>query len=217
MPANDEVMSDVIESLWDSQVDSRTIAVAAEDGHVTLRGTVGSLREKREAGRVAARTFGVVSLRNELDVRLGENGKRHDDELRAEILQALMRNSLVPSTVDVKVDRGFVTLIGTAERQHERDEADRVASELVGPLDVLDRIDVSHPEPDSASVKAGIERAFERDAEVDGDRISVTASGGTVTIEGVVSSWSEHEDVVAAVWAAPGVTHVDDRLVVESQ
>jgi osmotically-inducible protein OsmY len=63
MPANDEVMSDVIESLWDSQVDSRTIAVAAEDGHVTLRGTVGSLREKREAGRVAARTFGVVSVR----------------------------------------------------------------------------------------------------------------------------------------------------------
>jgi osmotically-inducible protein OsmY len=60
---------------------------------------------------------------NELDVRLNENARRHDDQLRADILQALMLNSSVPSTVDVRVDQGFVTLVGTAERQHERDEA----------------------------------------------------------------------------------------------
>jgi osmotically-inducible protein OsmY len=122
MPANDAVLSDVIAALWDSKVDSTAIAVAAEDGHVTLRGAVGSLREKRQAGRIAAKTFGVVSVRNELDVRLNENARRHDDQLRADILQALMLNSSVPSTVDVRVDQGFVTLVGTAERQHERDE-----------------------------------------------------------------------------------------------
>jgi osmotically-inducible protein OsmY len=30
-----------------------------------------------------------------------------------------------------------------------------------------------------------------------------------------VSSWAEHDEAVAAAWSAPGVTEVDDRIVVE--
>jgi osmotically-inducible protein OsmY len=45
---NDELRLDVAAELsWDPKVDSRQIAVLADDGAVTLRGTVGSLREKR--------------------------------------------------------------------------------------------------------------------------------------------------------------------------
>jgi osmotically-inducible protein OsmY len=40
----------VEELLWDPKVDTDSIAVSADDhGKVTLRGTVGSLRQKREA------------------------------------------------------------------------------------------------------------------------------------------------------------------------
>src|ERR1700759_1463214 len=45
---NDELRLDVAAELsWDPKVDSRQIAVSADGGAVTLRGTVGSLREKR--------------------------------------------------------------------------------------------------------------------------------------------------------------------------
>jgi|GraSoiStandDraft_16_1057320.scaffolds.fasta_scaffold1106936_2 BON domain len=36
------------ELFWDPKVDSAAIAVSANDGEITLRGTVGSLREKRD-------------------------------------------------------------------------------------------------------------------------------------------------------------------------
>ena len=38
---------------WDPKLDSQAIAVSADDGAVTLRGTVGSFREKREAGKAS--------------------------------------------------------------------------------------------------------------------------------------------------------------------
>jgi osmotically-inducible protein OsmY len=70
MPWNEEVRADVQEALaWNPKVDIDAIAVSADDGHVTLRGTVGSMREKLEAKTVAAGVFGVVAVKNELQVR----------------------------------------------------------------------------------------------------------------------------------------------------
>lgn len=69
MPWNDEMREDVEEELaWDPNVDAKSIAVSAVDGHVTLRGTVGSVREKLEAQKVAAAVFGVVAVKDELQV-----------------------------------------------------------------------------------------------------------------------------------------------------
>ena len=50
MSGDIDLVADVSDELfWDPKVDSAAIAVSASDGTVTLRGTVGSLREKREA------------------------------------------------------------------------------------------------------------------------------------------------------------------------
>src|SRR4029077_16626430 len=117
---------------WDPKLDNTAIAVSADDGKVTLRGTVGSLREKLEAKKAAERVFGVISVDNQLQVRLMNDAKRGDAEMRGDVLQALMLDSLVPKTVDVKVEDGFVTLTGTANWQYERDEAEFVASNIVG-------------------------------------------------------------------------------------
>ena len=92
---------------WDPKVDSRAIAVSADDGAVTLRGTVGSFREKREAGKAAARVYGVTEVSNELQVQMLNGSKRDDADLRGDVLQALMLDSLVPTTVDAKVRDGL--------------------------------------------------------------------------------------------------------------
>jgi osmotically-inducible protein OsmY len=49
---------------WDPEVDANAIAVYAKDGIVTLRGTVGSLHQKRAATRAAERIRGVVEVDN---------------------------------------------------------------------------------------------------------------------------------------------------------
>lgn len=40
------------------------------------------------------------------------------------------------------------------------------------------------------------------------------AHKGLVTLTGSVSSWNERDQAVRAAWGAPGVTSVDDQLVV---
>ena len=52
------------ELLWDPKVDPGEIGVFANDGVVTLRGTVGSFRMKREAKQDAERVYGVKSVQN---------------------------------------------------------------------------------------------------------------------------------------------------------
>ena len=214
--SNDDLVADVSDELfWDPKVDSEAIAVSADDGKITLRGTVGSLREKHEAKKAAQRVFGVVSVDNKLQVRLMGDSKRADADIRGDVLQALMLDGVVPSTIDAKVSDGYVTLTGTAEWQYQRDEAELITSAIVGVFDVTDEIKLVGTKPNAGDVKDSIQGAFKRNAKLDADDLSVTTSIGTVTISGIVSSWSEHDAALEAAWAAPGVTDVDDLVVVE--
>jgi osmotically-inducible protein OsmY len=63
-------------------------------------------------------------------------------------------------------------------------------------------------------VEGSIKKAFKRNAGLDADDLFVSTNNGTVTINGIVSSWAEHDEAIDAAWAAPGVTSVDDRMTV---
>jgi osmotically-inducible protein OsmY len=215
MSLDNDLAANVSDELfWDPKVDNAAIAVSANDGKVTLRGTVGGLREKREAKKAAQRVFGVISVDNQLQVKLMNDDKRADADLRGDVLQALMLDSLVPMTVDAKVEDGFVTLTGTADWQYQRDEAEFVASNIVGALDVIDEIELDGPTPDAGDVQDSIKKAFKRNAALDSDDVYVSTDNGTVTLNGNVSSWAEHDEALDAAWAAPGVTSVHDEMTV---
>jgi osmotically-inducible protein OsmY len=213
--SNDDLERSVADELyWDPKVDNAAIAVSAKEGVVTLRGTVGSFRQKREATQDAERIFGVKSVKNDLEVRILNQDRRDDADLRGAVLQALNLDGLVPSTIDAKVDDGVVTLSGTANWQFERDEADFVATNILGVVSVDDQIDLVPPAPSAGDVKHSIKKAMERNAKLDADSVSVDSSNGTVTLDGTVSSWADHDEAVAAAWAAPGVTDVKDHILV---
>jgi hypothetical protein len=126
--------------------ESLEIAVAADDGLVTLRGTVESFSQRRAAGQDAKKVDGVYDVDNELNVSLTGANRRDDDEIRGAALQGLIGDVDVPSDfVDVKVDDGWVTLKGNVSYQFESDAAyDDVAS-LYGVLGVTNEIVVSNP------------------------------------------------------------------------
>lgn len=210
-----ELELDVNEELfWDPKIDSAAVAVSADDGEVTLRGTVGSFRQKREARKAAERVWGVIDVNNELKVRILTEQRREDADLRGDVLQALMLDSLVPTTIDAKVEYGFVTLTGNADWQYQRDEAEFIAGNIVGVTGVENDVYLNVVQPSPGDVRESIKKALKRDAKLDAASLSVETVDGTVILTGTVHSWSERDAAVAAAWAAPGVTAVDDLLTV---
>jgi osmotically-inducible protein OsmY len=213
--SNEDLTGDVNEELkWDPKIKNETIAVSAENGVVTLRGSVGSLREKHEAKKAAARVYGVTSVDDKLQVRLPGLDGREDAELRGDVLQALMLDSIVPSTVDASVEDGYIRLSGTAEWKYQRDEAEFVAGNVRGVVGVWDDVELTGPPPVGDDVEHSIEKAFKRNAKLDAHELKVETDDRTVTLSGTVRSWAEKDDAVAAAWHAPGVQKVKDHIVV---
>ena len=212
---DEQLQADVVaELLWDPKVGSEAIGVSADAGTVTLRGTVGSFRGKREAGKAVCRVYGVTGVRNELGVRMLDDSKRDDAELRGDVLQALMLDSLIPTTVDARARSGCVTLSGTVDWQFQRDEAEFLAASVPGVRALQNDIRLTSAR-NAGDVQSDISEAFRRNAKLDADRLSVdTTSYGRVALVGTVSSWAEHDEAVAAAWSAAGVTEVHDQVLV---
>ena len=212
---NDQLQLDVAAELfWDPKVGSAAIAVSADGGIVTLRGAVGSLREKREAKKAAERVYGVTAVNDELRVQILDRDRREDTELRGDVLHALILDGVIPTTVDARVAGGFVTLTGTASWQYQRDEAKFIVANVPGVFAIEDRIKLI-TSPDGRDIGSDISGAFTRSARLDAKGLSISTSPGSVTLSGVVRSWAEHDEAIAAAWGAPGVTEVHDHIKVE--
>ena len=120
------------------------IAVSADDGPVTLRGTVESFSQRRAASQAASKIDGVDEVDDQLKVNLIGADRREDDEIRGVALQALIWDTEVPSdSIDVKVNDGWITLTGDVSFQFQSDAAyDDVAS-LYGVYGVTNEIKVN--------------------------------------------------------------------------
>ena len=123
--------------------DPSEVAVSADGGIVTLRGTVESLRQRRAAAEHAQSVDGY-EVDDQLKVNLIDADRREDDEIRGVALQALIWDTEVPSdSIDVKVMDGWVTLKGDVAYQFQNDAAyDDVAS-LYGVYGVTNAITVN--------------------------------------------------------------------------
>lgn len=210
-----QLQHDVVEELrWDPQTSKAEIGVAVKDGVVTVSGTVDTYAQKLAVERAATRVSGVRAMASDVVVKILGFVTRTDTDIAHAAVNALRWDSRVPDDrIRVKVADGWITLEGEATWKFQADAAERAVRFLSGVKGISNHVAVRSGASEKA-VKAKIEAALKRSAELDAKRIEVEALDGKVTLKGTVRSWAERTDAENAVWAAPGVTQVDDLLTV---
>ena len=211
---NNLLESDVQEELdWDPRFDNSRVIVKANDGDVTLTGTVDTFYDTILATQDAQSVGGVKSVDNELLVGL-VGAAIADADIASKCREALDRDRFVPKqAVSVAVVDGWVTLSGEVRRHYQRRAAHHAVSRVDGVLGVTNDITLTKGVM-PGDVADHINKAFRRDAIIDDSRIKVTAAGNTVYLDGMVGSWYAMDVAVDTVWDAPGVNEVVNRLVV---
>lgn len=204
------------EIAWTPDVPADEIGIALTDGVVTLSGQVATLPEKTEAVRAALRVRGVNAVVDDIVVR--HVGARNDADIARDASAALELSGTVPRrSTKVSVSDHVVTLTGEVPWHYQRDAAERAVAALVGVTAVDNRI-VLKPTVTVSPAEAhrNITAAFIRNATLDADEVVVDVRGSEVRLSGTVSRWADRHQAEYSAWSTPGVTHVDNRLVVKS-
>jgi osmotically-inducible protein OsmY len=215
MKSDSELERDVRDELkWNPNLHAEDIAVSVKDGVVTLTGFTKSYTDRLEAEATAKRVAGVHAVANDIEVRLPAIDQRPDPDIARDAVAALKSELPIShDRVKVIVKDGWITLEGEVEWQYQKTSADIAVRKVKGVKGVTNVMTVK-PKVEPSDIKRKIQEAFKRNAEVDAERITVEANGSEVVLKGTVRSWIEREEAERVAWSAPGITNVEDRIVV---
>jgi osmotically-inducible protein OsmY len=190
---------------WDPEICSSDISVAVADGVVTLTGYVRSCHEKLAAEALLRILPGVRAIAN--DIHVAEPVSKTDPEIARAAVAALSDHAGVPKEgITVTVREGDVLLDGTVEWQFQRESAETSIAGLDGVKSVSNRIEL-RPCVSLAEVRASVELAG-------ADQVVVETDGRTVRLSGYARSWEQRSAAERAVWSSPGVSRVENHIVV---
>ncbi|HUL48865.1 MAG TPA: BON domain-containing protein [Gemmatimonadales bacterium] len=194
--------------------------VFADDGTITLQGTVTNYAQRVTAEALAHRVREVRSVKNTLDVVLPVASRRSDAEITDAVTRVLQWNASVPrDKIHVRVVDGWVQLSGMVEWQYQRAAAEAAVQPVIGVRGVSNFIAV-RPRTPVGEVRERIAAALQRRADLatrDARAVDVETEGSVVTLRGKVHCWSDRALIEAAAWGTPGVAKVEDELEVVSE
>ena len=206
------IRADVMHQLdWDPAVDASAIGVSARDGAVTLTGTITTYAGKLAAERAAKRVTGVRAVANDLEVfPIG----RTDADIAADAATMLRVHAEVPATVQAAVHHGHVTLTGNVDWHYQRLQAEKAVRHIRGVRQVIDHVALV-PKAAGKDMHRRIAQALYRNASLDAKHIQVSVTGSVAHLRGTATSWLQRQAAERAAYDAPGITLVDNQIIVD--
>jgi len=215
MKTNEDLQKDVQDAIkWERLLNPAEIGVTAKDGVITLTGVVDSYAKKTEAEDAAKNVVGVRAVVEKIEIKFASD-KIDDNEIANDIISTYKWNWAIPKDkIKVRVEEGWVTLEGDLNRNFQKESAKDLIRNHEGVKGVTNNIKIVTETLDSIE-KKDIERALARTWSLNDKDIHVKVAGNKVTLIGKIESLYQKNEAGRISWNAPGVTSVDNELVVE--
>jgi osmotically-inducible protein OsmY len=224
--ANDRKIEDAAKASYNYQtVLEDHVKVKANDGIVTLTGTVQDNDEKSLAVDTVENLPGVKSVKNEIKVE--SKYPEHSDAWMAFKIRSrlLVKANVSATSTKVAVQDGVVTLSGAAENAAQKELTEVYAKDIDGVKSVKNDIvvkDVSTATQtvgekiDDASITSQVKFALLSHKATSALKTKVTTNDGVVTITGVAASDAEKSLVSKLAQDVRGTKSVTNDMTVKS-
>lgn len=195
-------------------IDAAHIGVGVDNGVVTLSGYVNSYAQKMSAERAVKAIKGVRAVAEEIQVRLDKNVGTSDDTIAKRALSIISWSSDAPAgDIKIVVQKGWVTLEGQVDWQYQKEIAESAVRKLSGVVGINNHLTL-RTRVNVVDIQQSIVDALKCNAEVDAKGLHVKVEGSVVKLEGKVHFWRERQIAERAAWSVPGVSKVDDHLLI---
>ncbi len=215
MRRNEDLQHDVAEAIrWEPLLKDTEIRVTADEGIITLSGTVNNYIKKLEAEDAAKRIAGVKGVVDHIEIKL-HNTETEDETLAERIHQALVLHAAVTRDhVLIRVLDGWVNLEGDLPSNFHKDAVKKTVKNISGVRGVTNNIKIVSNSNDQIE-KDEIERALKRNWAVNEKDIEVQVIGNVVKLRGTVGSIFQREEAEKIARNAPGILGVTNELLIE--
>lgn len=203
-----------------------SITTVSKEGAVVLTGTVAVVSHKWLAGDTLWNLPGVISVDNQLLVKVPDTDDKSDVLLGAKVKTALLiHRQLSPTGPEVVVKAGVVSLRGEAPDMSQKLRTAEYVRDVEGVIDVINEITIGgNPrnageatleQIDDASITALVKEALRAQHSTTALKTGIETSAGVVTLSGPAKTTAQKSIVNRLVADINGVIGVIDNTTVE--
>jgi osmotically-inducible protein OsmY len=217
---DEELKKTIVDHLfWDDSIDASGIKVEVTNCKAILSGSVLTYNAKDAASAAAWLVNGIQDVENRLRVQFSSGSpKLKDDEIQHNATEVLAWNGDVHGlSISVSVTQGVVTLEGTVASYWQRNKAESIVSDLLGVVDVNNKLIVVPTEfLSDQTIAENAQTAIKNSTLVKGENIKVSVKDGKVTLLGTVNSWFDRLQAYSVTANCRGVIETFNEIEVRS-